>query len=373
MAGPDVEPEPPTAPRWLRVAAAWSGRLLVVLAGIVAVLYFVGVLWVAIVPLVVAALVARVLHGPNAALRARGWRPALAALVVLGSFLVALSAVAGVIGWRVVDEFDDLGPTVEDAIDDIEDWLVEDSPFDVTRADIEGWRQDAEDAMRDFLEDDSGTIVDGATLFAEVLLSLFVGLIVSFFALKDGDRFVAGARRLVPTRHHTLVDRTASRAWFVLGGYLKGAALLGLVEGVIIGVTMTLVGARLAVPMALATFLAAFVPFVGAIGAGVVATLVTLATAGTAPALVVGIVALLVQQFDNELLAPIVYGKALEIHPVVVLLAIISGSALFGFVGGIFAVPVTAIVVNTAIEAHRVVTGADDDADQPEPAADGGG
>src|SRR3546814_3868656 len=93
-------------------------------------------------------------------------------------------------------------------------------------------------------------------------------------------------------------------------------SLLGLVEGAAIGITLALVGAELAWPVALLTFVAAFVPIVGAVLAGVVAILVALATAELGGAIVVAIVALVVQQLDNDLLAPVVYGRALQMHPV---------------------------------------------------------
>lgn len=143
----------------------------------------------------------------------------------------------------------------------------------------------------------------------------------------------------------------AARAWETVGGYLRGAALLGFVEGVAMGITLALVGAKLAAPVALVTFITAFVPFVGAIVSGVVAVLVALATGGVDAAAVVAAVAavtVVIQQFDNDLLAPLVYGRALNLHPVVVLLAITAGGALFGLAGSILAVPVTAVVVNVA-------------------------
>ena len=110
-------------------------------------------------------------------------------------------------------------------------------------------------------------------------------------------------------------------------------------------------GADLVVPVVVLTFAAAFVPFVGAIVAGVVATLVALATAGFGGAIIVAIVAVAVQQLDNDLLAPVVYGRALALHPLVVLFSIVAGGALIGFAGTVLAVPVTAVAVNVAAEA----------------------
>jgi predicted PurR-regulated permease PerM len=128
--------------------------------------------------------------------------------------------------------------------------------------------------------------------------------------------------------------------------------MLGLIEGMIIGLTVFLVGGHLAVPVAVVTFFAAFVPFAGAIVAGALAVLVTLVTAGFGAAIVVGIVALVVQQFDNDLLAPLVFGRSLELHPLIVLFSLAGGGALLGPVGAVFAVPVSAVVINVIAEAR---------------------
>jgi putative heme transporter len=157
---------------------------------------------------------------------------------------------------------------------------------------------------------------------------------------------------LLPHERRSLVVRLSQRAWDTLGGYLRGAAILGVVEGLIIGTTVWLAGGELAIPIAVITFAAAFIPFVGAIIAGSIAVLVTLVTSGIGGALVVLVVAILVQQFDNDLLAPFIYGRSLSLHPLVVLFAIAGGSALVGPIGAAFAVPVTAVALNVIAEAR---------------------
>jgi predicted PurR-regulated permease PerM len=104
------------------------------------------------------------------------------------------------------------------------------------------------------------------------------------------------------------------------------------------------------------TLLGAFVPIVGATVAGVIAVvLVTLVAAGLTPALIVAAVAVVVQQLDNEILAPWIYGKSLQLHPLVILLGITAGTALFGRVGALLAVPVLAVTVNVINEARKPV------------------
>ena len=346
---PAPAPRPgPAVPVALERAAAWSWRLLVVGAAAVAVLTLLGRLRLVLFPLVLTLLVTRVLASPARWLRRRRWPAALAAAVAVVGFLALVAAAFSVVGTLVADEAGDLGPTLGDAVDDVERWLVEDSPFDVSREDVARFRADLGDTVRSSAGSSGGAVVSGAVAVAEGVLGVVLALILTFFALKDGDRFVGWGRRLVPDDRREVAGVMAARAWETVGGYLRGAALLGFVEGVVIGITLALVGAKLAAPVALLTFITAFVPFVGAIVAGVVAVLVALATGGVDAAVVVAVVAVVVQQFDNDVLAPVVYGRALNLHPVAVLLAITAGGALFGLAGSILAVPVTAVVVNAA-------------------------
>jgi putative heme transporter len=333
--------------------AAYSWRLLVIAAALAAALWVASYIWIAFVPLVVTLFLTRILAAPAAWLRRKRVPATLAAAAALVGFLLLLGGVLTGIGLAAANQFSDLGPTVSQAVDDLERWLVEDSPFDIDAADIERYRRDASQRIGAALRASGGAVASGAAVAAEVTLALVLGLIVTFFALKDGDRFLHWVRRQLPEHRRELVGRLAAQAWRTLGGYLRGAALLGVVEGIAIGVTLTLVGAELAIPMALVTFLAAFVPVVGAIVAGVLAILVALATAGGAAAAIVAAVALVVQQLDNDVLAPVVYGRALELHPVVILLAILAGGSAFGLPGSFLAVPVVAVAINVVAEARR--------------------
>jgi predicted PurR-regulated permease PerM len=273
-------------------------------------------------------------------------------LTLLG-FLLVLAAALALVGVAVADEMDDLVPTLDEGFDDVAQWLVEDSPFDVSQADIERWRDRADERISNFIRSNDDSIVSGALLAVEVSIGAVLAMIVTFFFLKDGPTFVDAALRVLPVHRRPVARRMGERAWGAVGGFLRGAALLGVVEAVAIGVTLLLVGSSLVAPVMLITFLAAFVPIVGAITAGVIAVLVTLATAGTVPALIVAGVALAVQQLDNDLLAPVIYGRSLQLHPLVILLGIAAGGALFGFVGTVFAVPVLAAGLAAASELRQ--------------------
>ena len=337
-------------------AAAYSWRLVAIAVAVAGIIWLTGQLLVVVVPLAVAALLTRALAPVAVVLRRRGLKPALAAAATLLGFLVVLVGALGLAGATVAGELDELGPTLSEGIDDLTDWLADDSPFDVSRADVERWREEAGDTLSGFLGSGEESVVAGATIAAEVFVGMLLALIVTFFFLKDGRRMVDTGLRAVPDERRDVARKATGRAWDAAGGYLRGAALLGFVEAVAIGITLLVVGSSLVAPVMLVTFLAAFVPIVGAVAAGIVAVLVALATAGTVPALIVAAVALVVQQLDNDLLAPVIYGKALQLHPLVILLGIAAGGSLFGFIGTFFAVPFLAVTLNMLDEVRNAKT-----------------
>ena len=319
---------------------------------LLAVLWVMARLWVLVLAGAVAALLSRALDPPARYLRARGLPRALVAATVLVGFIIVLAGIVALLVPSIANEFENLGPTIEDAIDDVENWLVEDSPFDVSRQDVQDFRDEADDRVGEILESQSGTLISGTILVFEVFAGIVLALVTTFFILKDGDRFGDWFVKRFPRHRRDLAGRLGARAWRTLGGYLRGSAILGLVEGIIIGGTVWIVGGSLALPVGVITFFAAFVPFAGALIAGVIAILVTLVTAGFGGAVVVGIVALVVQQLDNDFLAPWVFGRSLELHPLIVLVAITAGGTLFGAFGAFLAVPVSAVLINILAEAR---------------------
>ena len=349
----------------IEVFAAYGWRMLIIGAVAYAGFWLLSELWVLVLTLVIAVYLARVLDSPTRWLRSKGAPPALAALTAVLGLLGAFALMVALLVPRITEEFDALGPTLTEATDDVETWLVEDSPFDLSREDVKELRATVSDAARDSFQGSEGSLVSGAIVAVEVLTGLILSLVTTFFILKDGSAFQAWCLGRLPARRQTLANRLGSRAWNTLGGYLKGVGILGTLEGAILGVTITLVGGELAWPVAILTFFASFVPIVGAVVSGVVAVLVALATAGTGPAVIVAITALVIQQLDNDLLAPVIYGRSLQLHPLVVLFSIVVGGALFGLGGTILAVPVTAVVVNVLSEARKRDVPLDDGTVEP--------
>lgn len=341
-----------SAPPALKRASDIAWRVLVVAAAVLAVVYVLAKLRLVVLPLFVALLLASLLSPIARRLEALGVPTVLSAWAAFGALLLFLVAVGFFVGPAVADEFDELGPVVSQGIDDVEEWLVE-GPLDLDQADIDRYREQAGDRLSEFARSSSGSVVQGAVVVAEVLAGILLSFVLTFFLVKDGPRFQRWTLDHLPADRREVVTACASVAWGALAGFLRGAAAIGFLEAIAIGVTLWLVGANLVAPVMIVTFLAAFFPVVGAVAAGIIATLVALVSEGPGGALVVGIVCLAVQQFDNDLLAPLIYGRFIKLHPAVVLMTITAGGSLGGIAGAFVAVPVAAVVAAVMAELWR--------------------
>ena len=331
-----------------------------VAAALVALLWLVGQLLIVVIPVVIALFITRALLRPAEWMQARGLPASLAAALTMVMFVATLAAVFIGVGASIAGEFDQLGTTVSQGIDDVEDWIVDDSPFDISRSRVGELRGQASDRITEIVST-GGAVESTAVLALEFLTGILLSLIVTFFLLKDHDLIVRAGLRFFGEERRDHIRSLGARAWSTLGGYLRGVALLGVVEAVIIGGAVWAVGGTLVAAVFVVTLVGAFVPIVGAIAAGLIAILATLVTAGPTAALIVAVVALVVQQLDNDVLAPVIYGKSLQLHPLVILLGIAVGSALFGLVGALLAVPVISVIINVIDESRHPTMAVDAD------------
>lgn len=332
---------PPRMPV-LKTASEVAWRVLIIALAVLAVGFAVGRLRFVVLPVFIALLLTTLLAPVASWMERRGVPTLAAAATVFFGFLGAIVLAGLLIVPAVIDQFQDLGPTVSEGVDDVEKWLIE-GPADLDQEQIDRYREQGRERISAFLGSSSGQVVAGAVAVFEGLAGGVLALVLTFFFIKDGRRFQRWARAHVPARHEDVTAALGRRAWGALTGYLRGAALIGLLEGIILGVTLWIVGAGLAVPVAILTFFGAFFPIVGAVVAGIVAALVALVGGGVSDMIIVGIVAIIVQQFDNDLLAPLIYGRLIHLHPVVVLLALAIGGTLAGIMGAFLAVPVAAV------------------------------
>lgn len=328
-------------PRGLVVSSEIVLRVGIIVAGVLAVIWVLLELRLVTVPLFIALLVTTVLQVPVRALRQRGWHPLLATwVVVVGSLLVAAAGIAALVP-SFLNQTGELSERVDEGIAEIEQWL-ETGPLGIENPDL---RAAVDTAVDRLLESDPGAFVDGVTFAAEVLAGAILALVMVFFFVKDGPRITEWASMQVPEARRDDARRASGAGWAALAAYVRGTLVVGVVNGTVIGIGLVLLGVPLVVPLAVITALGAFFPLVGAVVAGGLAALVALVTGGVVQALAVVALTVVVQQIEGDVLSPIVMGRALRLHPLVILIALTVGAVTAGILGAFLAVPLTGVAV----------------------------
>ena len=362
-AGEDGRPEVPPA---LRRLAAWSWRLLVILTAAGLVLYLLILLKVIVVPVIVALFLATLLVPMVAWLEGRGWSHLPAVLAVfLGAVVLLVAIVAGLVP-LIGNELDTLRERADEGIQEVQAFIAS-RPFGLSEEDLNGY---LEQARAWFSENSSGLTqgaVRGATLVGEVITGLILCLFLTFFFVKDSERFTRWILDFVGAGRAGHLREIGHRSATAVSGYLRGQATVGLVDAVFIGIGLVIVGVPLVVPLAFLTFVAAFLPLVGAFAAGALAALVALVTKGFTAALIVVGITVLVQQLEGHLLAPLLLGRAVSLHPVVIILALAAGAILGGIIGAFLAVPIAAVVTAVGTYLRGEPVGEPAEPGEPEP------
>jgi putative heme transporter len=139
------------------------------------------------------------------------------------------------------------------------------------------------------------------------------------------------------------VAGTGAAAWNAASGYIRGIALVALIDTTVITLGMLVIGTPHVGTLALLTFVTLFIPILGAWVSGTITVLVTLAAVGTGAAVAMAAVILIAQQLDSMFVTPLVYQKTVNLHPIVTLTSVIVGTQLLGIVGAFLAVPMVAV------------------------------
>jgi predicted PurR-regulated permease PerM len=325
-------------------AAAWSWRLLVIGAAGTMLVYVLIRLYVVVVPILLALFVAAALEPVVGRLRRRGLPPAAATCLVFFGTLGLLGLVFTWIGSSVAEELSDVGERVDQGIAQVRDWL-QGEPLNLSPDRLDRIQDDITSSLSSGSE---GGLAKGARAVTEVLGGIVLLLFTLFFVLKDGFRMADWFKeRIAPAQRDDAVEITR-RARRIMRQYLIATGLTGLVNGVLIGIALLVLGVPLVLPLAVLTFLGGFFPLVGAVIAGMVATLVALVDAGFGTALLVVGATVLIQQIEGNLLQPIILERAVRLHPLVTVVAVGAGLLIGGLLGAFLSVPLVAIGAQTA-------------------------
>jgi predicted PurR-regulated permease PerM len=327
----------------LRRLAVVSAQLLLVVAAIVVIGYVLGRLWVILLPIVLGLLIATVLWPPTRFLRNHSWPPALAAITVLLLFLALLAGIVAVIAPAVADQAGDLADAATAALDDVRTWL-QGPPFNLGEDQIGDAVDSAITSVQSNAQNIAGYGLTAASAIGNGIINLVLALVLCFFFLKDGPRWVPWLSAQTGPRAAPHVAALSQKTWSTLSEFIRQQALVGFVDALFIGIGLWIFDVPLVLPLAVITFFGAFVPIIGAFVAGGFAVLIALVDEGFGVALIILGIVVLVQQIEGNVLQPIIQGRGFNLHPALVILAVTAGASLAGIIGAFLGVPVAALI-----------------------------
>lgn len=326
--------------RWL---TDWALRLAIVIMACWLLSKIIGYLWVGILPILLALILSTVLWPPVKYMRKIKVPWSLAALL---SILLAFGLVAGIIAAitpSIVDQAPRLFDSASKGIREIQDW-IQGPPLNVQDEQMNSAINELTSVLQTRGDEIANGVLTGVSAFSSILVTLVLTIVLTFFFIKDGVKFLPWLRRIVGRNAGRHLTEVLTRSWVTLSAFIRTQAIVSFVDAFFIGLGLMILGVPLAWALAIITFLAGFIPIVGAFTAGALAVLVALVSNGLTTALIVLVLVIAVQQLEGNVLQPVLQSRSMNLHPVVVLLGVAAGGGLFGIIGAFLAVPVAAVV-----------------------------
>jgi predicted PurR-regulated permease PerM len=188
----------------------------------------------------------------------------------------------------------------------------------------------------------AGTLRDIGFGVVNSVFALVTILVLTAFILGSGRRWIDQALELQPAWRRERIRRVLDRMANAVGGYVAGALAVAVIAGVLAYIVLSLLGVPFRAPLALIVGLFALIPLVGATVAAVLVGVVTLFTNFPTATIVWTIWSVVYQQLENHLIQPQIQRRAVDIHPFLVVVAVLFGGTLLGVIGAIVAIPVAA-------------------------------
>ncbi|WP_346028490.1 AI-2E family transporter [Arthrobacter parietis] len=294
-----------------------------------------------LIPVLIALLLTAAISPLVHLLQRRGLPKSAATFISLFVCLAALLGTGAAVAYSIYTQWDKLRANSEAGLSRLAENIAR-SPLPFSEQEL---RQARENAVQSITEGMSLSDAFAAlNTVATFLTALLLMIVVLFFFLKDGQAMWSFLIRPLEGKRLERTRRAGKNAVETMGAYVRGISIIALIDAAGIGLAMVLLGVPLALPLTAIVFLGGFIPVIGATVTGLLAVLVAFVTNGAGTALALAVAVVLVQQLEGNLLQPIIMGKSVKLHPLVVLLALAVGAILAGVIGAILAVPVAAVI-----------------------------
>jgi putative heme transporter len=351
-AGSDPHRDAVAAVTWpVRVAAAWSWRLLVIgLALYVLARIFTRIELVAF-SFVVALFFTAVLHPLEVRLRRIPGPRSLSAALALLIGIAILGGIGYFVTWQISTHSSQIGDQISNFVDQTRDWLRT-GPLHLKSSDLDNIANNITDTIKKHQSQLVSGAIQTVRTVVELLGATLLVLLSTFFLLRDGEEIWQWTLRLFPRAAHERLDVAGRVGWRTLGGYMRGQVLIALFHGVTVMVLLLILNIPLAAALGVLIFLGSFVPLIGITVTGSLCVAVALLENGLTSAIIVGVAIVLLIQVEAHFLQPVIMSRSVEVHPLAIALSVLTGTLLAGIVGALLAVPFVAFL-NSTIHALR--------------------
>lgn len=322
----------------LRSTSVICLQMLLVLVFLYALMLVMKQLWVILLPVILGIVLATVLWPPVRWLRARGVPAAAATILVVIGAVAIIGGVIGLIVPSVIDQAPQLANQAVKGIRKLQDW-AQGPPLNIGDEQINSLVNEITDKLQSSASTIASGVFNGVGVATSAIITLFTTVVLVFFFLKDGPRFLPWIDRTMGKGGAAHVGEVMRRMWDTLGGFIRTQAIVSFVDAALIGIGLIVLDVPLAGVLIVVTFMGGFVPIVGAFVAGALAVLIALVSNGPTTALIVLAIILVVQQIEGNVLQPWLQAKSMNLHAVIVLLSVTLGGTLFGITGAFLAVP----------------------------------
>ncbi len=343
MTAPEAEPVRERVPQGLVTVGGWAWRILVIGLVVYGTARLAAKLELVVIPFLTAILLTALLHPVKSRLRKAGLGRGWAALATMVFALVVLGGIGTFVGNRASAGYPKLVDEVGHLVTKTQHWLIT-GPLHLQKSSV----NDFGDKFIAFLHDRQGALATGALsatkTVAEVLAAVVLTLFLTIFMVYDGDRIWAWIVGFFPMRMRARVHEAGEEVWKTVSGYITGTFAVATIHGVVMGITLWIVGVPLVAPLAVMIFIGSFIPIIGVIIFGGLAVLVTLVAKGATAAIIVLVVLVIEHQIEGHVLQPLVVGRYVRLHPMAIALTLGAGALIAGIPGAIFGVPLVASI-----------------------------
>ena len=274
------------------------------------------------------------------------------------ALLTTIGAIAGLVTYvvtSVTSQWGSLASQFGDGLNTIMDFL-ENGPLHLTQQQIyhqlQLWLRQGQHYLQSNAPSLASELLSNASAVVDVLTVLALALFVTIFFLASGGRMWRWFLNELPATMRESTHRAAGAGWYTFAGYARGTVLVALTDAIMAGIFLQLVGIPLAAPLAVLVFIGAFIPIIGAPLAMLVAMVVALASGGFVTMIVVGVGVAGIGQIEGHILQPLIMGRQVSLHPVVVIIGVALGTYAAGLLGAIVAVPLISVLWSVYSELH---------------------